>query len=487
MAKSEREYGLIIGGEKVPGEGSYDIVNPATEEVIAEAPEASVAQAEAAVDAAGAAWDSWSRTRSEERAELLNKAADLIDQHADELIPLTVAETGATLRTTSTIQVPQAAARLRRYAEGAMEPTIDPLRPSVMPSTALAPGGLVSAAVNRAPVGVVACITSYNFPMVNMAGKIGPALAMGNPVVVKPAPQDPLGVIRMVELMNEAGFPPGVINVVVGSEVAPSEAVVAHPRTDMISFTGSTVIGQHIGAVAGGANKRLLLELGGKGAAIVREDADLKTAINGIASVWGFHSGQICTAPTRVIVHRSKHDELVGGLKMAAEFMKVGDPNDKDTLVGPLISAKQRGHVESLVATGVGQGAEIAVGGGHGGMDTGFFYEPTLMVGCTQEMEPVREEFFGPVIVVVPYDDDDEAVAIANDSDYGLYSYVFSADAGAAWGIAKRLQSGNVGINTLQRNHEAPFGGFKQSGVGRDGGSYGLLAYSELQSIVWST
>lgn len=484
---SEREYGLIIGGESVPGAGNYDIANPASEEVVAAAPEASVAQAEAAVDAAADAFESWSRTKPEERAALLDRAADLIDEHAQELIPLVVAETGATLRTTSTIQVPQAAARLRRYAQGAMEPTIDPLPPSVMPSTALAPGGLISAAVNRAPVGVVACITSYNFPMVNMAGKIGPALAMGNPVVVKPAPQDPLAVIRMVELMNEAGFPPGVINVVVGSEVAPSEAVVSHPRTDMVSFTGSTPVGQRIGSVAGGSNKRLLLELGGKGACIVREDADLKAAIGGISSVWAFHSGQICTAPTRVIVHRSIHDHLVGGLQKAAEHMTVGDPNEKTTVVGPLISAVQRARVEDLVQTGRDQGAEVAVGGGRGEQERGFYFEPTLMVGCEPHMTPVKEEFFGPVVVVVPYDDDEEAISIANDSDYGLYSYVFSADAGKAWSIAKRLRSGNVGLNTLQRNHEAPFGGFKQSGVGRDGGSYGLLAYSELQSIVWST
>ncbi len=484
---TDREYGLIIGGETVPGQGSYDIINPATEEIVAQAPEASVDQANAAVDAAADAFDSWSRTKPSQRAELLDRAADLIDEHAEELIPLVVAETGATLRTTSTIQVPQAAARLRRYAEGALEPTIDPLRPSVMPSTALAPGGLISGAVNRAPVGVVACITSYNFPMVNMAGKIGPALAMGNPVVVKPAPQDPLGVIRMVELMNEAGFPPGVINVVVGSEVAPSEAVVGHARTDMVSFTGSTPVGQRIGAVAGGSNKRLLLELGGKGACIVREDADLKSAIGGISSVWAFHSGQICTAPTRVIVHRSIHDHLVGGLQKAAGHMTVGDPNEKTTVVGPLISATQRDRVEALMNTGVKEGAEVVVGGGYGDQERGFFFEPTLMVGTTPGMTPVREEFFGPVVVVVPYDDDDEAVAIANDSDYGLYSYVFSADAGKAWSMAKRMRSGNVGLNTLQRNHEAPFGGFKQSGVGRDGGSYGLLAYSELQSIVWST
>lgn len=278
-----------------------------------------------------------------------------------------------------------------------------------------------------------------------------------------------------------------MLNVVVGSDVAPSEAVVGHPLTDMVSFTGSTAVGQRIGAVAGGSNKRLLLELGGKGACIVREDADLKAAIGGISSVWAFHSGQICTAPTRVIVHRSLHDHLVGGLQKAAGHMALGDPNEKTTVMGPLISAAQRDRVEGLMNTGIEQGAEVATGGGHGPMEKGFFFEPTLMVGCTPEMTPVREEFFGPVVVVVPYDDDDEAVAIANDSDYGLYSYVFSGDASKAWGIAKRLRSGNVGINTLQRNHEAPFGGFKQSGVGRDGGSYGLLAYSELQSIVWGS
>jgi len=255
----------------------------------------------------------------------------------------------------------------------------------------------------------------------------------------------------------------------------------------MVSFTGSTPVGQRIGSVAGGSNKRLLLELGGKGACIVREDADLKAAIGGISSVWAFHSGQICTAPTRVIVHRSIHDHLVGGLQKAAEHMTVGDPNEKTTVVGPLISAVQRARVEDLVQTGRDQGAEVAVGGGRGEQERGFYFEPTLMVGCEPHMTPVKEEFFGPVVVVVPYDDDEEAISIANDSDYGLYSYVFSADAGKAWSIAKRLRSGNVGLNTLQRNHEAPFGGFKQSGVGRDGGSYGLLAYSELQSIVWST
>jgi acyl-CoA reductase-like NAD-dependent aldehyde dehydrogenase len=481
------KYQSLIGGDWVDGEdGSYEIVNPATEEIVGHAPEVSVRQAEDAVSAAADAFESWSRTTPQERAELLDRAADILETAFDELVPLVTAETGATMRVSKTMQVPQASARLRRYATGAMEPTIESMPPAIMPSTALAPGGIISAVENRAPVGVVSCITSYNFPIVNMAGKIGPALAMGNTVVVKPAPQDPLAVIRMIDLMNSAGFPPGVLNVVTGTAIPPAEAVVAHPRTDMVSFTGSTAVGQRIGSVAGGQMKRQLMELGGKGACIVFDDADLKAAIGGIGSVWGFHSGQICTSPTRVIVHRSVHDQLVAGLSKAAEYMKVGPPTERDTVVGPVITDVHRSRIEGYIQAGIDQGATVAVGGGRPvGLDTGFYVEPTLLVDCTNDMTPVREEIFGPVVVVVPFDDEDEAVAIANDSDFGLYSYVFSADTGRAWNVAQRLRSGNVGINTLQRNHEAPFGGFKQSGVGRDGGSYGLKAYSEIQSIVW--
>ena len=483
---SDSTYRLTIGGESVEGAaGTYDIVNPATEELAGRAPEASVEQANAAVEAAAAAFPAWSRTAPAERAALLNRAADLIEEHRKEIVPILQAETGATARTVKSMQFFPATARLRRYATGAMQSNILPLPPAVMPTTPLAPGGLISAAVHRAPVGVVTCITSYNVPMTNMAGKIGPALAMGNTVIVKPAPQDPLGVLRMVELMNEAGFPPGVINVVTGQDIAPSEAVVAHPATDMVSFTGSTAVGQSIGAVCGSQMKRQLMELGGKGACIVFDDADLKAAIGGISSVWGFHSGQICTSPTRVIVQRGIHDHLVGGLLKAASHMRIGDPTDPETVVGPVISAAHRERIEGYVRAGVDEGATVAVGGGRSDMERGFYLEPTLLVDCTNQMTPVREELFGPVVVVVPFDDEDEAVAIANDSDYGLYSYVFSADTARAWGVAQRLRSGNVGINTLQRNHEAPFGGFKRSGVGRDGGDFGLHAYSEMQSIVW--
>jgi acyl-CoA reductase-like NAD-dependent aldehyde dehydrogenase len=480
------KFQSYIGGEWVDGEaGSYEIVNPATEEIVGHAPQVTVEQSLAATEAAAEAFEPWSRTTPEHRAELLDRVATLADERAGEFVPLVQAETGATMRVTKTMQVPQVAARFRRYAKGALESRLITLEPAVMPTTALAPGGIISAVGHRAPVGVVSCITSYNFPIVNVAGKIGPALAMGNTVVVKPAPQDPLAVIKLVSLFEEAGFPPGVINVVSGTDIAASEALVSSPHVDMVSFTGSTGVGRRIGEVAGGNMKRLLLELGGKGACIVFDDADLKAAIGGIASVWGFHSGQICTAPTRVIVQRGVYDHLVAGLTQAAQHMKVGDPTERDTVVGPVITEVHRSRIEGYIQAGRDQGATVAVGGERPDLDTGFYVSPTLLVDCTNQMTPVREEIFGPVVVVVPFDDEDEAVQIANDSDFGLYSYVFSGDTGRAWEIAKRLRSGNVGINSLQRNHEAPFGGFKQSGVGRDGGSFGLHAYSELQSIVW--
>ncbi len=484
----DHEWKLIIGGDRpAGGAGTYDVINPATEEVVGRAPEATTAQAADAAAAAAEAFDAWSRTTPEDRCELLNRAAELLDAHADELVPLVQAETGATMRVAKSMQVPQASARFRRYAEGAKEPTVTPLRPQTVPATALAPGGVISAIANRAPVGVVTAISSYNFPVVNMAGKVAPALAMGNTVIMKPAPQDPLGVIRMAELLVEAGFPPGVVNCVVSEDVAPSEVLTTHDAVDMVSFTGSTAVGQRIAEVAGSRMKRLLLELGGKGACVVLDDADLKAAIGGIGSVWGFHSGQICTSPTRVIAQRGIYDQLVAGLTKTAAYMPVGDPLERGTVVGPVISAAHRERVEGYVEMGRSEGATIAAGGERPDMERGFYVAPTLLADATNDMTPVREEIFGPVVAVVPVDDAEEALAVANDSDFGLYSYVFTGDTGVAMDMAKRMRSGNVGLNTLQRNHDAPFGGFKQSGVGRDGGSYGLDAYGELQSIVWSS
>ncbi len=339
----DASYQLLIGGERVDaGNGTYEIVNPATETVVGHAPNASAADAQAAAQAAADAFPAWSRTAPEERAAILERAADLLDERYADLVPLVQAETGATLRVTKQMQVPQAATRFRRYARGIDQELEIPLPPSTMPSTALGAGGIMGAVARRAPVGVVAAITSYNFPLTNTAGKVGPALAMGNTMVVKPAPQDPLAIVALGEVFAEAGLPAGVLNVLVGEGSEAAEALVASPQVDMVSFTGSTAIGQRIGEVAGRGMKRLLLELGGKGAGIVFDDADLKTAIGAIASAWAFHSGQICTAPTRVLAQRGIYDQLVSGLAAAAGRLKVGDPLEADTVLGPVITEVHR-------------------------------------------------------------------------------------------------------------------------------------------------
>jgi len=479
------QYRLLIGGDAVAGASAYEVVNPATEQVVGSAPDASVEQARAACAAAREAFESWQRTPIEERCALLAKVADAIDARREELVPLVQAETGATMRVAKTMQVPQAAARFRRYAQ--VESNLVALPPAVMPATALAPGGIIGGVQHRAPVGVVAALAAYNFPVTNMAGKMAPALAMGNTLVVKPPVQDPLGVIRLGELFAEAGFPAGVVNVVSASTVEAAEAITTSPDVDMISFTGSTGVGCRIAEVAGKQMKRLLLELGGKGAAIVFDDADLKNVITNVSSTWTFHSGQICTSPTRIVVQRGVYEELVAKLAAMAPHLKVGDPLERDTVVGPVISEAHRNRVEALVRTATDEGATLAAGGKRPEIDTGFYVAPTLVVDATNQMTIAREEAFGPVITVIPFDDEAEAISISNDSPYGLYDYVFSADTGRAMAVAKLLRAGNVGINTLQRNHEAAFGGFKYSGVGRDGGTWGLHAYSEMQSIVWSS
>jgi len=484
---TREERQLLIGGKWVEASGgTYDVVNPATEEVVGAAPDASVADAEAAAAAAREALPGWAATAPEERQALMVAAAEAIRRKAGELLPLVIAETGATAAVGSRMQVPVAADRFARYGRDLRHVAQHPLAPQVAQATPLAPGGLVSALALRQPVGVVACVTSFNFPMVNMAGKVAPALAMGNTVVVKPAPQDPLAVIELVRILDEVGFPPGVVNLVNASQPSPASALVESPDVDMISFTGSTQVGVRIAEAGARTMKRLLLELGGKGACIVLDDADVKAAVGCIGSTWSFHSGQICTAPTRAVVHRSLLDEVLERLSGYAGALRVGDPTDPATVVGPLISAAQRDRVEGRIASGLAEGARLVVGGGRpAGLDKGFYVEPTLLTG-TNDMYVAREEIFGPVVVVVSFDDEAEAIAIANDSDYGLYDYVFSGDTARAFRVAKALRAGHVGINTAQRNHDAPFGGFKMSGVGRDGGDYGLEAYSELQSIIWS-
>jgi phenylacetaldehyde dehydrogenase len=482
------ERQLLIGGKWVDASGgTYQIVNPATEEVVGNAPDATVADAEAAVAAAREALPEWAATPESERLALMAKASEAIKKRARDMVPLVIAETGATLAVGSSMQVIIAATRFARYSQDHKHISERSLPPQVAQATALAPGGLVNAQVVRQPVGVVTCITSFNFPLVNMAGKVAPALAMGNTVVVKPAPQDPLAIVEFVRILDEVGFPPGVVNLVVSKGPEPASRLVESPDVDMVSFTGSTQIGIRIAETGARTMKRLLMELGGKGACLVLDDADVKGAIGCIGSTWSFHSGQICTAPTRAVVHRSKLDQVVEGLSKYAGALKVGAPTEKDTVVGPLITDVHRDRVQKHITDGREEGAELIAGGGRPShLERGFYIEPTLLVG-DNGMNVAREEIFGPVVVVIPFDDEEEGIAIANDSDFGLYDYVFSGDTSRAYRIARRLRAGHVGINTAQRNHEAPFGGFKLSGVGRDGGDYGLEAYSEIQSIIWSS
>lgn len=478
---------LLIGGEwREASGGTYEVINPSTEEVVGLAPEATREDAFEAARAAKEAFWKWSRTTPAERAELLRRTGELLAKHNDELVPLVQAETGATQKVASSMQVPIAIGRFNRYAQGAMEPNQIPLAPQVAQATALAAGGLVGAVVNRAPVGVVACIASYNFPLTNMAGKVAPALAMGNTVVIKPAPQDPLNIIDLAAILEEAGFPPGVVNVITGSGADAGAALVDSPDVDMVSFTGSTNVGIKIAEAGAKTMKRNLMELGGKGACIVFDDADLSAAIAGIASTWAFHSGQICTAPTRVLAQRGIYNELMDKLTATANALKVGDPLEEDTIVGPLISAIQRERVEGYIKGGIEQGGELLAGGlERPDIEKGFYVRPTLFADCRPDMTVVQEELFGPVVVAMPFDDEDEAIDLANQSVFGLYDYVYTGDAGRGFEVARRLRTGNVGVNTTQRNHETPFGGFKLSGIGRDGGSFGLHCYSEMQSVVW--
>lgn len=478
----EEEWKILIGGEHVSTENHYDIIDPNTTEVIGHAPEATDQHAIEAAAAAKEALGSWKALSMDERCGYIGRAADAIESACGDWVNLVQAETGATIRVARTMQVAGAFVDRFRYYSRPHEMD-QPLTPLYSAASALAPESLITGNVIRQPVGVVACITPYNFPLVNVAGKLAPALAMGNTAVIKPAPQDPLAIIKLGEILNDV-LPPGVVNVIVGSSPDIGAALVDTKDVDMISFTGSSTVGAKIMESGGKTMKRLLMELGGKGALIMTEDCDVQAAVGGIASVWGFHSGQICTAPTRVICHRDIYEPTIEALKAVSEFMTVGDAREEGTLVGPVITESHRDRVEAFIQSGIDDGAEVVVGGERPKQD-GFFVAPTLLTDCTPDMHVVKEEAFGPVVVVMPHDGDDHAVELANNSDYGLFSYVYAGNTTRAYEIAQKLESGNVALNSIAPHMYAPFGGFKMSGVGRDRGRWGLEAYSEIQAINW--
>ncbi len=478
----DEEWKLLIGGEWVePAGGTYDIINPNTTELVGHAPEATVDQANSAAAAAKEALNGWKNTPYAKRCELIGEIATRLGESTPGWVELVQAETGATQRIAETLQVSALEDRFRYYAKP--YDFSEQLNPVAVAKSPLSEPGLMSAEVLRPPAGVVTAITSYNFPLTNMAGKIAPALAMGNTCIIKPAPQDPLAILRLGEILHDV-LPPGVANIITSSGPEAPSALVESPDVNMVSFTGSTGVGAQIYETGAKTIKRVLMELGGKGALIMCEDADVGAAVGGIVTVWGFHSGQICTAPTRVICHESIYDETVSQLETMSQFMKVGDATAPDTIVGPVITETHRDRVEAFIQSGKDAGATVVVGGERPDQN-GYFVAPTLLADCTPDMHVVREEAFGPVVVVLKYSTEEEAIAMANDSDYGLFSYVYSADTSKAYRIAQQIESGNVGLNVIQPHMEAPFGGFKMSGVGRDRGMHGLWAYSEVQAINW--
>ena len=478
---------VLIGGKWIAAErGTYDVINPATEEVAGKAPQCSVAQVEAAARAAREAFENgpWPRMSGAERGALLQQAAEAFEARMAGLVDLVIDETGAVKPVAEAQQVGQVVARLARYASYASAPAEDAMPPIEIATPA---GKSVASGVAvREPVGVVACITPFNFPMTNCAGKIGPALACGNTVVVKPAPQDPLAVVELCRIVDSV-LPRGVINFVNGSAPEIGEALVGCDGVDMISFTGSTAVGLRIQQSAARRMKRTLLELGGKSANVIFADCDLPRALASAAAVWSFHSGQICIAGTRVLLERPLYEEFATKLVAAAAKMKIGDPREAGVVIGPLISDGQRSRVERYVTRGREEGATLACGGKRPAhLPRGYYYEPTLFTGATNEMTIAREEIFGPVITMIPFGDEDEAVAIANDSDYGLYGFIWTGDRARSMRVAARVRTGTVQINGSPPNPQAPFGGYKLSGIGRDGGRFAMNAYSELKYIGWA-
>ncbi len=476
-------YQLFIDGAFVDSvtERTFESINPFDQSVVATIARASAQDARAAVSAARKAFDEgpWAGMSREERSAVLKAISDKITERQEKLVALEIADSGSTLRKAKE-DIYLAARTMQYFSKLAAMDLTEKIEGLNKP-------GFSQNLLLREPIGVVGAIIPWNFPLKMAIWKIGPALAAGNTIVLKPSELTPCTALELAKILTEVGLPKGVVNVIPGFGDEAGEALVQDPRVDKISFTGSTAVGKRIMSLAAENLKKVTLECGGKSANIVLEDADMNLALDGAMYAIFYHQGQCCEAGTRLLLPNSKYEDFVDKLVAKAKKIRLGDPRDPATDMGPLISRKQQERVLAYIAKGKAEGATLATGGRaplDAALAGGFFVEPTVFTEVMNTMTIAREEIFGPVLSVIRYHDEDEAVVIANDSIYGLGGGVWSRDKERAMNVAKRLRTGTVWINEWHLISErAPFGGYKQSGIGREFGIDGLKEYTEAKHL----
>jgi len=472
-AKTTHYRDLYIDGGWQPqsGSGSIDVLSASTEEVIGSIPEGTVEDVDRAVRAARAAFDNgWSETSVADRAGWLRKLSGALKERGEEIAKTIAQEVGSPITMATSIQAGLPVMVTASYAQFITELKLEQ--------------ELGNSLVVREPYGVVGAITPWNYPLHQIMAKVAPALAAGCTVVLKPSEIAPLNAFLLADACQSIGLPAGVLNIVTGYGPVVGEAIASHPMVDMVSFTGSVRAGKRVGALAGEGIRKVTLELGGKSAFLVLDDAPFDKAIPAGARNAMLNSGQTCSAWTRMVVPRSRYQEALDLAAQAIGGLKVGDPMDASTRLGPLISDTQRQRVEGYIAKGKQEGARVVMGGGRpAALGKGYYVEPTIFADVNSKMTIAQEEIFGPVLSVLPYDTEDEAVRIANDTIYGLAGGVWSGDTDRAMRIARRIRTGQVDVNGGRYNPLAPFGGYKQSGIGRELGMFGLEEYFQIKSI----
>jgi aldehyde dehydrogenase (NAD+) len=468
---------LFIGGrwQRPSTTQRLSVISPHTEEPIGETPQAAPEDVDNAVAAARKAFDDgpWPRLTVGERMEKIEKLAAVYAGEADEMADLITAEMGS----------PRSFSRLGQASGALAQMHLNIATAREFPWVERRKGLFGEVHLRRAPVGVVGAIVPWNVPQFLIMPKMIPALIAGCTVVVKPAPETPLDAMWLAEMLDELDLPEGVVSIVPGGR-ATGESLVRHPGVDKISFTGSSATGRHIAALCGAQLKRVSLELGGKSAAIVLDDADIANTVKHLKMASLMNNGQACVAQTRILVSEKRHDALVDALAEMMSGLRVGDPADEATDVGPLVAQRQQQRVQGYIQAGLDEGARIVLGGTDKPHERGWYVRPTLFADATNEMKIAREEIFGPVLTVLKYSDEADAVRIANDSEYGLAGSVWTSDVAHGLEIAAEIRAGTYGINMYTLDTTAPFGGFKQSGIGREFGAEGLSEYVELQSTV---